>query len=225
MKETDLRLLKLMHSLFKSHPWHGVHIGSEAPDTVAAYIEIVPTDTVKYETDKDSGILSIDRPQRYSNICPTLYGFIPQTYCGDKVAELSRDALGRKEIVGDGDPLDICVLSERAITHGDVLLRAVPIGGLRMIDKGEADDKILAVLEGDPAYGKWKDLSQCPAEIIDRIKHYFLTYKQAPHSDINGCEITDVYGPEQAARVIRASCEDYAATFPDYKEMMDALLK
>src|SRR5438552_2654211 len=68
-------------NVFKSHPWHGVPIGPEAPAVVTAYIEIVPTDTVKYEMDKQSGYLKVDRPQKFSNICPTLYGLIPQTLC------------------------------------------------------------------------------------------------------------------------------------------------
>src|SRR6185503_7809262 len=79
---------KLMDVLFQSHPWHGVPIGDDSPEIVTAYIEIVPTDTVKYELDKSSGLLKIDRPQRFSNVCPTNYGFVPQTYCGEKVAEL-----------------------------------------------------------------------------------------------------------------------------------------
>jgi inorganic pyrophosphatase len=216
--------LKHIGSLFKSHPWHGVHIGSEAPSVVTAYIEIVPTDTVKYETDKISGILRIDRPQRYSNVCPTLYGFVPQTYCSDAVARISIDALGRPQIVGDGDPLDICVLTERPISQGDVLLQAIPIGGLRMIDKGEADDKIIAVLQGDPAFGGLTEISECPAALIDRLTHYFLTYKQAPHEETKRCEITHVYGAEEARRVIEASRQDYAASFPELKEAFMTML-
>lgn len=217
-------LLKSMGSLFKSHPWHGVHIGDEAPEIVTTYIEIVPTDTVKYETDKTSGILTVDRPQRYSNVCPALYGFIPQTYCGDAVAEVSREALGRDGIVGDGDPLDICVFSERPLSHGDVLLRAIPIGGLRMIDKGEADDKILAVLHGDPAYGGLREASEFPRALIDRLTHYFLTYKQGPRQEQKPCEITHVYGAAEAKRVIGASRKDYAESFPDLKEAFASLL-
>ena len=106
----------------------------------------MPTDTVKYEMDKDTGILRMDRPQQYSNVCPSLYGFMPQTLCGDRVAALCMERTGRRGIVGDGDPMDICVLTEREIPHGDILVEAMPIGGLRMIDGDEADDKIVAVL-------------------------------------------------------------------------------
>ena len=97
-------LWTLLGLLFKRHPWHGVAIGAEAPDVVTCYIEIVPTDTVKYELDKMTGHLKIDRPQKYSSVCPTLYGLLPQTYCGERVAEASRQRTGRADIVGDGDP-------------------------------------------------------------------------------------------------------------------------
>ena len=141
--------LNLLHRLFRAHPWHGVSIGPEAPEVVTAYIEIVPSDTVKYELDKPTGHLKVDRPQKFSNVYPTLYGLIPQTYCGDEIAEYCMEKASLRGIVGDGDPLDICVLAEKFITHGDVLLPVTPIGGLRMIDGNEADDKIIAVARGD----------------------------------------------------------------------------
>jgi len=197
--------------LFKRHPWHGVPLGPEAPDLVTCYIEIVPTDTVKYELDKLTGHLKIDRPQKYSSVCPTLYGLLPQTYCGDRVAHASRVRTGRLDIVGDGDPMDVCVLSERPISHGDVLLRAIPIGGLRMIDHNQADDKIIAVLKDDPAYGDWTDIYQCPPSLIDRLRHYFLTYKEVPGDSSSGglVEIAEVYGRKAAHDVILRSREDY----------------
>ena len=197
---------------FKSHPWHGVSIGSEAPEVITAFIEIVPTDTVKYEVDKESGYLKIDRPQKFSNIVPSLYGFIPQTFCDEKVAEHARVTTGKKITRGDGDPLDICVLCERTITHGDILLRAKPIGGFRLIDKGEADDKIIAVMHGDVFYDNWNELSDVPDLIINRLKHYFLTYKNLPGQAVM-CDIASVYDREEALQVIRLSQEDYAAKY------------
>ncbi|TKB72715.1 MAG: inorganic pyrophosphatase, partial [Nitrospira sp.] len=170
---------RLMRLMFKAHPWHGVSIGDKAPEVVTAYIEIVPTDTVKYEVDKDSGFLKVDRPQRFSNFCPVYYGLVPQTYCGDKVAGLFSKRAKRKGMVGDGDPLDICVLTEKTIPHSDILLTALPIGGFSMADGGEADDKIIAVMKEDAAYGTFKDIDDCPTTLIDRLRHYFLTYKQA----------------------------------------------
>jgi inorganic pyrophosphatase len=199
--------------LFKRHPWHGVPLGAEAPDLVTCYIEIVPTDTVKYELDKLTGHLKIDRPQKYSSVCPTLYGLLPQTYCGERVADASRQRTGRMDIVGDGDPMDVCVLSERPISHGDILLRAIPIGGLRMIDHNQADDKIIAVLKDDPAYGDWTDIYQCPPSFIDRLRHYFLTYKEVPGESGGLVEIAEVYGRRAAHDVIARSREDYHEKF------------
>jgi inorganic pyrophosphatase len=202
-----------MKNLFKAHPWHGISMGSDAPDIITAFIEIVPTDTVKYEIDKASGWLKVDRPQKFSNIVPALYGFVPQTYCSDEIAHFCRQQSNRNDVVkGDGDPLDICVLSERTITNGGIILRCIPIGGLRLIDKGEADDKIIAVLEGDEIYGHFTDISQCPIAVVERLKHYFLTYKNLPGTPAT-CEITHVYNRHEAHQVIQHSIADYQKTF------------
>jgi inorganic pyrophosphatase len=202
---------------FKAHPWHGISIGPDAPRTVTVYVELVPTDTVKYEMDKTTGILKIDRPQMFSNVCPTVYGFVPQTYCAEKVGEFCRIRTGRQGIVGDGDPLDICILTEKDISHGDILLWAIPIGGLRMIDKGQADDKIISVLKGDVVYSGWKEIQDCSPALIQRLKHYFLTYKKAPDSTSDTCEITHVYDREEAYEVIRRSQSDYSVHFQPSK--------
>lgn len=194
---------------FKVHPWHGVAIGPDAPAVVTAFIEIVPTDTVKYEVDKATGYLTVDRPQQFSNVCPSLYGFIPQTLCAEQVAALCAARTGRAGLVGDGDPLDICVLTEKAITHGDILVRAIPIGGLRVIDGNKADDKIIAVMKDDAVYGGWRDIGECPPAVIERLKHYFLTYKQAPGVVPSRAEVTHVYGRDDAVDVIARSQQDY----------------
>ena len=123
---------------------------------------------------------AMDRPQQYSNVCPSLYGFIPRTLCAERVGALCSERTGRPGIHGDGDPMDVCVLTEKEISHGDILVQAVPIGGLRMIDGNEADDKIIAVLSGDAVFGSFADIAQCPAPLVDRLRHYFLTYKQGP---------------------------------------------
>jgi inorganic pyrophosphatase len=196
--------------LYRSHPWHGIAIGDNAPHTVTCYVEIVPTDTVKFEVDKESGILRVDRPQKYSNHCPTLYGFIPQTLCGDNVGAFSAKGLGKKSIKGDGDPMDICILTDRPILHGDILVKARPIGGLRLIDGSEADDKIIAVLEGDELYGGTDDVSQVPDGIIDRLKHYFLTYKEIPGvNKTPKIKVADVYDRKTALAAIKESMKDY----------------
>ncbi len=205
MKSQDFR--------FRAHPWHGVPLGPEAPRVVTAYIEIIQTDTVKYEVDKDTGLLRLDRPQQYSNVCPSPYGFLPQTLCAERVAEFCAQRTGRQGIVGDGDPMDVCVLTEKEISHSDLLLSAIPIGGLRMIDGEEADDKILAVLKDDAVYGRLHDVSQMPDALVDRLRHYFLTYKQAPDRAARVVEITHVYGRDEAREVIQRSAEDYQRHF------------
>jgi inorganic pyrophosphatase len=194
----------------KAHPWHGISPGENAPDIITAFIEIVPTDTVKYEIDKETGYLKIDRPQQYSNIIPALYGFIPRTFCGDGIAKLASERAGREIPEGDGDPLDICVLTEREITHGDIILQAIPIGGFRLIDKGEADDKIIAVLKGDAMYGQFRELADLPEGIVKRLRHYFLTYKTLPDEPAV-MELAAIYGREEACEVIQASMDDYDA--------------
>ncbi len=210
---------KLMGLRYKSHPWHGIDLGENAPEVVTCFIEMVPTDTVKYEVDKISGYLKIDRPQKYSNVVPALYGFLPQTFSGERVADLAREKTGNCDVIGDGDPLDICILTEKEITHGDIIVQAKPIGGFRMIDNNEADDKIIAVLNNDAVYGTYKDIKDCPPLVIDRLKHYFLTYKDLPGEKRN-CEITHIYGIEEAQEIIRRGMDDYTKRFFNLEEML-----
>lgn len=193
----------------KAHPWHGIDPGEKLPEEVRTFIEIVPTDTVKYEVDKVSGYLSIDRPQKYSNIVPALYGFIPRTYCSHKVAEITNRALGRKDIEGDKDPLDICVLTEKDVTHGDIIAKAIPIGGFRLLDHNQADDKIIAVLKDDLVYSHYKSLKELPDNIINRLIHYFTTYKDLPTDSKQRMVLTDIYDFEVAYDIILRSIEDY----------------
>lgn len=220
---------ELLSTMFKSHPWHSVSPGPDVPSVVTSYIEIVPPGAVKFELDKATGHLHIDRPQAFSSACPTLYGFIPQTYCGDGIGKLAAKSSGRKVVGGDGDPLDICILSEREFNHGDILVKARVIGGLLMIDKGEADDKIIAVLDQDLTFGHIKDLSEVPPKIIDRLKHYFLSYKRPPASaeEEKGKDpvvvIDQVYGAKHAQEVIRQSMTDYVASYGTEDDRLEAL--
>jgi inorganic pyrophosphatase len=197
--------------LFQAHPWHGASPGT--PDLVNAYIEIGPTDAVKYELDKTSGHLRVDRPQRFSSMSPTLYGFIPQTYCGREVGELCELRTGRRGIEGDKDPMDICVLSEKTFAYGGFFLHARPIGGLRMIDGNQADDKIIAVLESDLAFGEVVEIGDVAKGLVDRLKHYFLSYKQLPSDKEKKVEIVDVYDRAEAQEVITRSLRDYENEF------------
>lgn len=207
---------------YQSHPWHGINLGANAPEEVMSFIEMTPSDAVKYEIDKDSGYIKVDRPQKFSNIVPALYGFLPQTYCAESVAEFCMHQTNKTDIEGDKDPLDVCVLTERNITHGNIIVPAIPIGGFRMIDNGEADDKIIAVLKGDEVYENWQDIKDCPKSIIKRLKHYFLTYKGIPDEEDQKVEITHIYGKEEAMEVIERSRKDY---FSHYGDIGDELSK
>lgn len=223
--EFHRELRELMGLYFKPHPWHGISPGPLAPEQVMAYIELVPTDAVKYEIDKPSGHLKVDRPQLFSSLCPSLYGFIPRTFCGARVGEHTARATGRDQVEGDGDPMDICVLTEKSITHGDLLVHAIPIGGIRLLDKDEADDKIVAVLKDDPLYGELRDINDLKEEVLDRVLHYFLTYKDLPSpTRARKVEISSVYGRNEALKVIRHSLEDYRDHFRDPQGRMNRLL-
>ena len=194
-------------SPFRPHPWHGLDVGLEPPGLVNAFIEMTPFDLMKYEVDKQSGYLLLDRPQRTSSMPPALYGFVPRTYCDTGVAKL---ASGAKK--GDGDPLDICVLSERAVSRNEIIVRARVIGGFQMIDRGEADDKIIAVLDNDHVWAKARDLADVPPIHIERLHHYFLTYKLIP-GEPNKVRISRIYGRAHAFRVVRAAIADYERNF------------
>jgi inorganic pyrophosphatase len=192
---------------YRPHPWHGLEVGPEPPKVVNAFIEITPFDLMKYEVDKVSGYLRVDRPQRSSSQPPTLYGFIPRTYCAERIAKLAPPAER-----GDGDPLDVVVLSERPIARTEIIVRARVIGGLQMLDRGEADDKIITVLENDNVWGTARDIGDVPAVFVERLQHYFLTYKLIP-GQTPVATINRIYGRAHAQKVIRAAMDDYTAHF------------
>jgi inorganic pyrophosphatase len=164
---------------------------------------MTPFDSVKYEVDKTTGYLRVDRPQLTSSMPPTLYGFVPRTYCGERVRALSPTSTQ-----GDGDPLDICVITERPINRGEVILRARIIGGVQMIDGGEADDKIIAVLHEDRFWSAVNELDKIPETLCDRLQHYFETYKLSPGTQAH-VKVEGMYGAERAKEVLRASQADY----------------
>lgn len=192
---------------WRPHPWHGLEPGPNPPRVVNAYIEITPFDLVKYEVDKVTGYILVDRPQRGSSQPPALYGFIPQTYCGRRVG-----ALSPKAERADGDPLDICVVSERPIARAEVILHAKVVGGLKIIDQGEADDKIIAVLAQDNIWGQAEDLSDLPQILVERLSHYFGTYKLVPGKE-NLIFIDDIYDCQYALKVVEAALQDYDEEF------------
>ena len=192
-------------SAYRRHPWHGLEAIPDGvePGIVRAYIEMLPSDTVKYELDKNTGFLVVDRPQRTTATPPALYGFIPRTYCAEEVAARCAHA-----DIADGDPLDICIFSERLITRADILLNARVVGGIQMIDEGEADDKIIAVLEGDNIWGDVNDIKDLPPIKTERLQHYFSTYKMIPGKNVE-IRVDGVYGRDEALKVIAASQKDY----------------
>ena len=191
----------------RPHPWHGLDPGPDPPRLVTAYIEITPQDVIKYELDKASGLLKVDRVLQTSSSPPTLYGLIPRTFCGSRVAALSATV-----DKADGDPLDICVFSERPIDKADILLTARVIGGIRMIDGEEADDKVVAVLANDPVFEDMADISDLPINMLDRLEHYFRTYK-AQGAGGARVRIEERYGAPSAHAVLEAAMADYAEVF------------
>jgi inorganic pyrophosphatase len=201
------RSLKGLFQAFRPHPWHGLASGEETPHIVNVFVEITAFDLVKYEVDKVTGYLKVDRVQRTSSQPPALYGFIPRTLCADDVGALCPESKR-----GDLDPLDICVVSERPISKSEIILRARPIGGLQMLDDGEADDKIISILHNDHVWGHVRDLKDLPAVLLERLRHYFETYKIAPGLKPSS-RILRSYGKAHASRVIRAAVSDYNAVF------------
>lgn len=193
---------------WRPHPWHGLEVGDNPPDIVNAFIEITPFDMIKYEVDKKTGYLRVDRPQRSSSMPPSLYGFIPRTYCGNQVGKLSTET-----DKGDGDPLDLCVISERPIDRTEVILSTRVIGGIHMIDRGEADDKIITVLDNDKYYENIRDVSDLPDVLIERIRHYFATYKLIPGENVQDVYVDRVFDVKHAKKVIEASMRDYEEMF------------
>ncbi len=192
---------------WRPHPWHGLDLGPDPPRIVHAYIEITPFDLIKYEIDKSTGYMWVDRPQRTSSQPPTLYGFIPRTYCDRRVHELSPKAER-----GDGDPLDICVISERPLNRSEVILGARVVGALQAIDGGEADDKIIAVLENDRFWRDAQDISDVPDVLVNRLQHYFSTYKMIPGGE-SQMSIEKVVDREYALRIVQAAIEDYEEAY------------
>lgn len=206
-------LPQMPKQLFRAHPWHGIASGDESPRIVTVYIEIVPNDTMKFELDERSGFLRIDRPQVYPLMCPMPNGFIPRTFCEESVAQFSVATTGLTNPLGDGGPLDVCVLMERPPTAGDFLLHAKPIGGLRMIDDVNTDDKIIAVLLKDALFGHLNDINECSPKLMGRLEHYFLNDMQPQTKKTRTVRIPTVFGRDESHEVITRSQNDYEARF------------
>ncbi len=162
------------------HPWHSVSRGTDAPRIITAVIEVPRGSKVKYELDKASGLLRVDRILYSAVHYPANYGFIPQSYCDDN------------------DPLDILVLGQECVLPMS-LLRAKPIGVMKMIDQGEADDKIIAVHIDDPEYAQYESIDELPQHILKTLKRFFEDYKILENKEV---KIEAFLGPDEARDVI-----------------------
>ena len=173
------------------HPWHGVGYGDQAPRIVNAVIEIPQGSRAKYEIDKPSGLLKLDRVIYSSFYYPTNYGFIPQTYGDDK------------------DPLDILVMSSISI-QPMCLVEAKIIGVMQMIDQGDADDKIIAVAANDPAINYINNIEEMPRHFFDELRHFFEEYKTLENKAVQVEEFGD---KATALKIIEQAMNFYKETF------------
>jgi inorganic pyrophosphatase len=174
-----------------TNPWHDIPFGEEAPHTVTAIIEIPKGSKNKYELDKQSGLLKVDRVLFSSVHYPANYGFIPQTYCDDQ------------------DPLDILVLGQEAV-YPLTLMRATPIGVMQMIDMDEEDDKIIAVHADDPEYSEYSDIHQLPKHKMKELQRFFEDYKLLEHKAVR---VERFLGKESAHEIITQAIQLYKSTF------------
>ncbi len=175
-----------------SHPWHGVSYGENAPRIVTAIIEIPQGSRCKYEIDKDSGLLKLDRVIYSSFYYPCNYGFIPQTYGYDK------------------DPLDIMVLTSLPV-QALCLMEAKVIGVMGMIDGGDADDKIIAVAANDPSVNHYNDIEELPRHFFDELRHFFEEYKKLENKTV---VVEEFQGKATAQKIITDAIDFYKETFP-----------
>ncbi len=173
------------------NPWHDVKIGRKAPEIINAIIEIPKDSKQKYELDKETGMLKLDRFLYSSVHYPGDYGFIPQT------------------LWDDGDPLDIIILTNRP-TLPMVLAEVRVVGVIRMIDGQEKDDKIIGVYKNDPRFKELKDVRDIPKHTLNELRHFFETYK---HLEGKHCQVPEILNKKQAIRDIRKSIRSYQRRF------------
>ena len=174
-----------------ANPWHDVPIGDDAPDEFHVVIEVPKGSKVKYELDKDTGLLEVDRVLYSSVVYPENYGFIPQT------------------LADDDDPLDAIVLMQEPIQPMS-LLEVRPIGLLPMVDEGENDENILCVHVEDPQYEAFTHVNELPEHRLNEIKQFFKEYKNLEEKEV---EVGEISGPEDAVEYIRRAIERYKKQF------------
>ncbi len=173
---------------FQAHPWHDVHIGKEAPSLIPAVIEVPMDSKIKYELDKESGLIRVDRILFSSVHYPANYGFIPQTYCDDH------------------DPLDILVLGQDPVVPLSIMI-AKPIGYMQMIDQGEMDNKVIAVHAHDPEYNHYNSLQELPPHRMAEIKRFFEDYKALEQKTVI---VKDFFDKKEALQIIQESLDLYS---------------
>lgn len=169
------------------HPWHDVELGDDAPERVPVVIEVPKGEKNKYELDKKSGLLRVDRVLFSSVHYPANYGFIPRTYCGDH------------------DPLDVLVLGQESVVPLAIMI-AKPIGVMKMTDQGEADDKIIAVHANDPEYSFYDSINQLPPHRVTELGRFFQEYKFLEKKTV---VIEEFLDRDEALAVIREAIEFY----------------
>ena len=171
--------------------WHDIDPSVITPENFTAVIEIPKGSSCKYEMDKYTGLLRLDRMLYTSTHYPANYGFIPRTYADD------------------GDPLDVLVLCAQPI-YPMTLIQVFPIGVMRMIDGGALDDKIIAVPVSDPTYNNIRTIDELPPHIFDEMMHFFSVYKQLENKQT---AVKELFGPEEAKQIIQECMEHYQADF------------
>ena len=176
----------------KENPFHSVHYGNEAPEIVRGIIEIPSGSKAKYELDKETGLLSLDRVLFSSVHYPANYGFIPQTFCED------------------GDPLDILVLSQISLVPL-CIVEAQVIGAMRMIDQGQNDDKIIAVALGDMSVQHFTDISELPKHLLLELRRFFKDYKKLEKKEV---QVEEFFERKVALEIVNDSIKLYQKTYP-----------
>lgn len=169
------------------HPWHDVELGAEAPSILTAVIEVPMGSNVKYELDKKSGMIKVDRTLFSAVYYPANYGFFPRTYCDDK------------------DPLDVLVLGKEALVPL-CLVRVKPIGMMKMIDQGQLDDKVIAVQYDDQEFCHYDSIDELPPHILLQVQRFFEDYKILEKKAV---KVEGFLSKEDALRVINESIEAY----------------
>ncbi|RWW71689.1 hypothetical protein BHE74_00020557 [Ensete ventricosum] len=182
-------LSSMMRKCVAAHPWHDLEIGPGAPAVFNCVVEIARGSKVKYELDKASGLIKVDRVLYSSVVYPHNYGFIPRTLCED------------------GDPIDVLILMQEPVVPG-CFLRARAIGLMPMIDQGEKDDKIIAVCADDPEFRHYKDINDLPPHRLAEIRRFFEDYKKNENKEV---AVNDFLPAEDAINAIKYSMDLYAS--------------